>query len=58
LGEDRVADEAVRHAVGEAVLAIEAALTRVERALVKAPDDAEASMDAHRALERAHADLS
>ena len=45
LGADQAADESVRHEVGEAVLAIEAALARVERALKAVPEDAEAWID-------------
>jgi len=57
LGADQTADESVRHEVGEAVLAIEAALARVERALKAVPEGAEAWIDARRALERARTDL-
>jgi len=57
MGADQVADEAVRHAMGEALLAIEAAITRVERALTEVPADAETWSHIRYALEGARTGL-
>ncbi|MHB1507970.1 MAG: hypothetical protein ACYCST_07165 [Acidimicrobiales bacterium] len=57
MGADQAADEAVRHATGEALLAIEAAIARVERALTEVPADAEIWSHVRYALEGARAGL-
>ena len=54
---DQAADEADRHEVGEVLLAVEAAIARVERALAEMADGSEARVDARRVLERAKTDL-
>ncbi|MHB8246131.1 MAG: hypothetical protein ACYDGN_12410 [Acidimicrobiales bacterium] len=57
MGADQVADEAVRHGVGEALLAIEAAITRVECALTEVPPDAETWVHISNALKAARVGL-
>jgi len=57
MSEEQAAHESVNRAVGEVLLAIEAATARVDRALSEVPAAAEPWMDARTALERVRTDL-